>query len=74
MGKNGASISSNYDETVYFAEGKIIPKFAYIKRNEWMIQKADYVFFYVHRSYGEAARMLQYAKARNKPFFNLAEE
>ena len=35
----------NYDEIIYPEIENVPKKFAIIKRNEWMIDKADYVFF-----------------------------
>ena len=60
-----------YDEIVY-PDIECVPKrFAIIKRNEWIIERADYVFAYVKTHYGGAYRTLLYAHKHKKPYTNL---
>ncbi len=54
-------IEKDYDEIVYPEIEYVPKKFAIIKRNEWMIDQADYLFVYVRTYYGGAYRMLLYA-------------
>ncbi len=53
--------------------GNTPPRFAIIKRNEYMIDCADHVIAYVKNTYGGAYRTLQYAKRKKKTILNLAE-
>ena len=61
----------NYDEIVYPEIERVPRKFAIIKRNEWIIDRADYVFAYVKTHYGGAYRTLLYADKNKKPYTNL---
>ena len=63
-----------YDDVIYPPLENIPPRIAIIKRNEWMIQKADVIIAYVKHTYGGAYKALQYAKKKKKPLINLAEE
>ena len=61
-----------YYDLIIFPEIENTPKkFAILKRNEWMINKADYVFAYVKNSFGGAYKTLLYAYKHKKPFTNL---
>ena len=61
----------NYDSILY-PELECVPKkLAILKRNEWMIDHADYVFYYVGRHYGGAYKALQYAYRRKKSYKNI---
>lgn len=44
---------------------KTPPKFAIIKRNEWMIDKSDFLIAYVEHNWGGAYRTLEYAKKQS---------
>ena len=46
-------------------------KCAIIKRNEWMVDQADYLFSYVKTHYGGAYKTLLYAHKHNKRYTNL---
>ena len=62
------------DETIY-PEIETTPKrYAILKRNEWMMRRADYVIAYVKRAWGGAAKSLNYARTHGKPVLNLATE
>ena len=52
------------DEVIYPPLENIPPKFAIIRRNEWMIDNSDLLIAYVKYSWGGAARTLEYAKKR----------
>ena len=62
-----------YDSSVYPPLENVHPRFAILKRNEWMIEKADLVFAYVNVSYGGAAKGFAYAKQKGKTVINLAD-
>lgn len=64
-------LEKNYDEIVYPEIENIPQKFAIIKRNEWMIDQADYIFVYVRTHYGGAYKSLLYAHKHKKPYVNL---
>lgn len=64
-------IQKMYDVIVYPEIECILPKFAILKRNEWMVQKADYIIGYVERHYGGAYQTLLYARKHKKPYTNL---
>ena len=64
-------LQKNYDEIIYPDIEQVPPKFAIIKRNEWIVNKSDYVFTYVKTHYGGAYRALLYAHKHKKPYINL---
>ena len=64
-------LRNNYDEIVYPSIELVPQKFAIIKRNEWMIDNADYLFAYVKTRYGGAYRTLIYAHKHKKSYTNL---
>lgn len=64
----------DFSDTIYPDGMEHIPfKYAIIKRNEWMIEKSDYVITYVKRTRGGAARFKQIAERKNKYVINIAE-
>ncbi len=62
-----------YDATIYPPIETVPKKFAISKRNEWMINQADYIISYITRHYGGAYTALLYAKRKTKPFINIFE-
>ena len=62
-----------YDIIIYPDIENVPKKLAIIKRNEWMIDKADFVIAYVNVHFGGAYNSLLYASKQNKPFVNLCE-
>ena len=64
-------LEKDYDEVIYPELENTPLKFAIRKRNEWMIQKSDYVFAYVERHFGGAYNSLLYAYKHKKPYINL---
>lgn len=64
-------IYKNYDEIIYPEIENVPKKFAILKRNEWMIKKADYLFAYVNLHFGGAYKTLFYAHTNKKPYTNL---
>ena len=50
-----------YDMILYPELESVPKKFVILKRNEWMIKQADYVFAYVKTHYGGAYKSLLYA-------------
>ena len=62
-----------YDTTVYPPIEKVPPKFAILKRNEWMMTNADTIIAYVNHSYGGAYKSLRVAKRRKKKIINICD-
>ena len=64
-------LKKTYDEIIY-PEIELVPKkFAILKRNEWIVLKADFVIGYVKTHYGGAYKALLYDKKHKKPYINL---
>ena len=61
-----------YDEIIYPELENVPLKFAISKRNEWMINHADYVIAYVKTHYGGAYSALLFAQKHKKPYTNLS--
>lgn len=60
-----------YDEVIYPNLENVPPKFAIVKRNQWMIKNSDYVICYVSVGFGGAYQSMLYAQKQNKPYLNL---
>ena len=58
-----------------FPEGfeKFPPRLAIIKRNEWMIDNADYVVAYVRYTHSNTNKFITYAEKKGKRVINIAE-
>ena len=64
-----------YDEIWYPVDGKIHPKSAITKRNQWMIDNADLLVAYVEEGRkGGAYTTLQYAYKRGVEIINLSNK
>ena len=63
-----------YDTSVYPPLENVPPKFAIIKRNEWMMTNADIVIAYVRHAFGGAYRSLTVAKAKKKRVVNIYDQ
>ncbi len=61
-------------ETIY-PDGleNVLPKYAIIKRNQWMIERSDVIVTYVRYSVGGAAKAKEYAEKKGKKIINIAE-
>ena len=62
-----------YDGIIYPPLENVPRRFCISKRNEWMVDEADFVIAFVKYSWGGAAKTLEYAKRKKVGFFNLAE-
>ena len=49
-----------------------LPRYAIVKRNEYMLKKADYVIVYVKRNCGGAAKFAEKAVKQKKMVINIA--
>lgn len=66
-------IKETFDGTIYPPLENVPPKFAILKRNEWIARNSDYFIFYVNYTWGGAAKILNYAKRKNKAYINLGK-
>ncbi len=64
-------LESSYDMIIYPDIENVPKKFAIIKRNQWMVNHADYLFAYVRTHYGGAYKTLLYAHKHKKRYTNL---
>lgn len=62
-----------FDNVIYPELENVPKRYAILKRNEYMIEKADVVIAYVNRSFGGANKSYQLAKRKNKKIYNLAK-
>ena len=58
--------TSGYDGTTYPPLETVPPRYAILKRNEWMVCVSDVVISGVTHGWGGAAKTLDYAKRRGK--------
>ena len=61
------------DSTIYPPIENIPPRFAILKRNEWMMTNADLIIAYVKYNSGGAYKSLQIAKRREKRIINICD-
>ena len=62
------------DFSLYPPVEQVPPRFAILKRNEWMIKNADLIIAYVDHDYGGAYKSFQYAKQKNKRVINICDD
>ena len=60
-----------YDRSVYPPVENTPPKFAILKRNEWMMVNADIIIAYVQHRYGGVYKSLQVANRKKKKVINI---
>lgn len=60
-----------YDGIIYPPLENVPLKFAISRRNEWIINKSDYIIAYVNTHYGGAYNSLLYADMHNKKYTNI---
>lgn len=63
-----------FDEVIYPALESVPPRFAILRRNEWMVERADLVIGYITHNFGGAAKIWQYANRKGVALINLAED
>lgn len=62
-------------ETIYPEGLENVPmRFCIARRNDWMIEKANYVICFVRHITGGAAKYYEKAKKKNKTVINIADE
>lgn len=62
-----------YDTTIYPPIENTPPRYAILKRNEWMMTNADIVIVYINHTYGGAYRSFQVAKRKKKKIINICD-
>ena len=67
------ALKEKVDEVIYPGLENVPPKFAILKRNEWMIDKADVVIAFVKYSWGGARTAYEYALRKKKKIINVAK-
>ena len=60
---------SRYDSTTYPPLENVPPRYAIVRRNEWMVQESDVVISGVTHGWGGAAKTLDFAKRKQKIIF-----
>ncbi len=63
--------SDMIDSSVYPPLENVPPKFAILKRNEWMVEKADLVIVYIEHNYGGAYKTYKTAEHKGKKTINV---
>ena len=63
---NREADASRYDDTTYPPLENVPPRYAIVRRNEWMVRESDVVISGVTHGWGGAAKTLDYAKRRGK--------
>ena len=61
--------ASRYDGTTYPPLERVPPRYAIVKRNEWMVSESSVVISGVTHSWGGAARTLEFAQRKKKVIF-----
>ena len=63
--------SGDYDSSIYPPIENVPPKFAILKRNEWMMASADLIIAYVEHDFGGAYKALRFAERKKKKIINI---
>lgn len=66
-------MSSLYDSVIYPPLESTPPRFAIVKRNEWMVDQSDLIISYVRSTCGGAYKALRFAEKRKKKIISLIE-
>ena len=61
--------TSRYDSTTYPPLENVPPRYAIVRRNEWMVRESDVVISGVTHGWGGAAKTLDYARRKQKIIF-----
>ncbi len=65
----------DYSDNTLYPEGleSVPAKYAIVKRNQWMIEKSDYVVVYVNQSFSNAAKFKALSEKKGKIVINIAD-
>ena len=66
-----STIKHKHDTILPTGIEDVLPKFAIIYRNKWMIENSNIVITYVRDKFGGAAKFKEYAKSKNKTIIEL---
>lgn len=66
---NRETDASRYDDTTYPPLENVPPRYAIVRRNEWMVRESDVVISRVTHGLGGAAKTLDYARRKQKIIF-----
>ena len=66
---NRETDTSRYDDTTYPPLENVPPRYAIVRRNEWMVRESDVVISGVTHGWGGAAKTLDYARRKQKIIF-----
>lgn len=62
----------DYSDTIYPEEMERVPyRYAIPRRNQWMVERADFVLAYINRPAGGAAQAVEMAEKKGKIVWNL---
>lgn len=68
------NVDKRYDESIYPPIENVPLRSAIVKRNQWMVDRADIVIAYVDHKWGGAYKTYAYAIKRKKKIYNFAED
>lgn len=73
MPKSNDFLNEEYRKRTIYPDGleKVPPKFAIIKRNQWMIDKSDYVVTHIHHNFSNASKLKDLAERKGKIVINI---
>ena len=66
---NRETDAARYDDTTYPSLENVPPRYAIVRRNEWMVRESDVVISGVTQGWGGAAKTLDYARRKQKIIF-----
>lgn len=73
--KQNANRSEYYSDTIFPEDIEDAPpRFALVRRNNWMLQQASYVVTYITHPWGGAAQFAEIAKRQGKFVINLPDQ
>ena len=63
-----------FDDIIFPPLEHVPKKFAILARNKWIVDNSDLIIAYVNRSFGGAAKTLEYAVKKKKQIINLTQK
>lgn len=74
LNKESSEFCSVYPTVIPVGIENVFPSYAIYWRNNWMLDKADFVVTYVNKSYGGASKFAEKALKKGKKVINLADK
>ena len=71
LDESRAYLTAKYDDILFPPIENVPPRFAILRRNEWIIDQVDFVVFYVNRNYGGAYRAMRYCMRKQREYKNI---